>query len=86
MDMIGRIFVLPRESAVEGSLVGDARILAAGSLLEAVADVGTIFPDVGLAGVELVAAFWVASPFSSPPPVHALSPKTKLAARPTTMA
>jgi len=30
----GRIFVLPRESAVEGSLVGDARILAAGSLLE----------------------------------------------------
>jgi len=30
----GRTFVLPRESAVEGSLVGDASILAAGSLLE----------------------------------------------------
>ena len=30
----GRTFVLPRESAVEGSLALDARILAAGSLLE----------------------------------------------------
>lgn len=30
----GRIFVLPRESAVEGGLAADARILAAGSLLE----------------------------------------------------
>lgn len=30
----GRTFVLPRESAVEGGLAADARILAAGSLLE----------------------------------------------------
>ena len=30
----GRTFVLPRESAVEGRLAADARILAAGSLLE----------------------------------------------------